>query len=197
MTETTRSVQPLLNYRNVDDHPGIALRGGLGLDVGRRTFMTGMASGLVVASMPLAGAAAQNGAAQNGAPELAPLEVGPRVPERAGALSWDTLAKVQGDGYVEPFVFDPELKKLNGQKVTLDGYMLPFDDQPRQGRFLLTAYYAHCPFCIPGGMTSMVEIVMDLPMAMTEEIVSVQGPLTIIEGEGYGLLYQIEHAAPA
>ncbi|TVR83605.1 MAG: hypothetical protein EA405_03955 [Rhodospirillales bacterium] len=120
----------------------------------------------------------------------------PKVPERDGVLPWRMLAQVEGDGWIEPFRFAPEIKALNGTEVTVDGYMLAYDDAPKQREFLLTAYQAHCPFCMPGGMTSMIDVSMDLPVAVSEGIVTVRGPLTVIEDEGYGLLYAIANAAP-
>ncbi|TVR98111.1 MAG: hypothetical protein EA406_07705 [Rhodospirillales bacterium] len=120
----------------------------------------------------------------------------PRVPERDGALPWRVLAGVEGDGWIEPFRFSPDIKALNGTMVTVDGYMLSYDDAPKQREFLLTAYQAHCPFCMPGGMMSMIDVSMDLPIPVSEGIVTVRGPLTVIEEEGYGLLYAIPNAAP-
>ena len=161
------------------------------IQVARRGFL---ASGLAAAGLALGGrpAAAVDGGYTQETFVIDP----PGVPEREGALPWRVLAKVEGDGRVEPYRIDPEVKALDGEMVTIDGYMLPYDDRPRQREFLLTAYQAHCPFCMPGGMPSIIDVDVDLPMDVSTNIVTVRGRLTVLEGEGYGLIYRMSDAAP-
>jgi hypothetical protein len=112
-------------------------------------------------------------------------------------LPWRTLAKVTGDGWSTPFEFGPEVELLDGTEVTLDGYMMPYEDQAKQRQFLLTAYRAHCPYCMPGGMPAMVEVIMKKSVPQTDRIMAVRGPLKLLRGEGYGLLYQMIGAVSA
>lgn len=159
-----------------------------GLAVPRRGFLAG--------GLAAAGLAATIGNAK----AFQVMEIAnpfPKVPERDGVLPWRMLAQVEGDGWIEPFRFAPEIKALNGTEVTVDGYMLAYDEARRQREFLLTAYQAHCPFCMPGGMASMINVAMGVPMPVTDGIVTVRGPLTVIEEEGHGLLYAITEAVPA
>ncbi len=121
----------------------------------------------------------------------------PAVKERPGVVPWRVLSKVTGDGWAEPFAFGPEVELLDGTEVTIDGYMLPYDDSPEQNEFLLSAHRAHCPYCMPGGMPSMIDVTMSKAVPLTEGIVSVRGKLELVRSDGYGLLYQIVGAVPA
>lgn len=187
MTEDRRDPRlRIFAHRNVEDHTSRGIR------LARRGFL---GSGLAVAGLALGmrPAAAVDGSLTQEGFAIDP----PGVPEREGVLSWRTLAKVSGDGRSEPYRVAPEVEALDGTMVTVDGFMMPYDDQPRQREFLLTAYQAHCPFCMPGGMPSIIDVDTDLPMEVSTDIVTVRGRLTVLHGEGYGLLYRMRHAAPA
>jgi hypothetical protein len=119
------------------------------------------------------------------------------VADRPGTLSWRVLAGVSGDGWTTPYAFDPNIEMLDGTEVIVDGYMMPYDDEPTQQQFLLTAYQAHCPYCIPGGMPSMIDVIMSKPIMLTNRVVSVRGRLQILRGDEFGLLYQMVDAIPA
>jgi hypothetical protein len=123
-----------------------------------------------------------------------PYEPGP---ERDGILSWRSLSSVtwfEGQGVM----FAPEVEALDDTEVRLEGFMMPFDQAPLQRQFLLTAYAAHCPFCMPGGVPSLVEVIAGQPVPRTGSRLTMQGRLKLRrDPESYGLLYQMLDAVRA
>jgi hypothetical protein len=120
----------------------------------------------------------------------------PYVPPRDGVLHWERLGNVTGDGWGSPARFGDDVLALNGQRVTVDGFMLPYDDNDIQPRFILMGFRSHCPWCLPGGMSSMIDVAsVDGGIAMTDRLVTVQGTLLIHEGrDEYEILYSINDA---
>lgn len=121
----------------------------------------------------------------------------PEIPERAGFLPWRTLRMVTGDGWSEMFAFAPEVEALDGAEVMVEGYMLPYDDQPKQRAFLLTAFPAHCPYCMPGGMSSLIEVDAAKAVPVSATRITLKGRLELLRGDGYGLLYRLSGAVAA
>ena len=122
-----------------------------------------------------------------------PYEPGP---ERDGVVSWRTLARaawLEGEGVM----FPPEIEALDGASVRLEGFMMAFDPAPLQQQFLLTAYAAHCPFCMPAGVPSMVEVTARQPVPRASARLMLQGRFELRrDPESYGLLYRLLDAAP-
>jgi len=121
----------------------------------------------------------------------------PEIPERDGVLSWRMLSQVAGDGWSDAFAFDPQVEALDGKDVTVEGYMLPYDDQAKQRQFLLTAFPAHCPYCMPGGMASLIEVDAAAGVPTTEQRILLRGRLELLRGDGFGLLYRLRNATVA
>jgi hypothetical protein len=95
-------------------------------------------------------------------------------------------------------MFPQEVEVLDDTKVRLEGFMMPFDQAPLQQQFLLTAYAAHCPFCMPGGVTSLVEVTSAQPVPRTSSRLTLQGRLKLRrDPESYGFLYQMLDAVRA
>jgi hypothetical protein len=123
-----------------------------------------------------------------------PYKVGPG---RDGVLSWRVLDAVGPVGD-QGVMFAPEVEALDGAEVRLEGFMMPFDEAPLQRQFLLAAFAAHCPFCIPGGIPSLVAVLAREPVPLTPSRLTVQGRLKLRHDvASYGLLYQLLDAALA
>ncbi len=122
-----------------------------------------------------------------------PYEPGP---ERDGILSWRVLSSVTW--FDQGVMFPPEVEALDDTEVRLEGFMMPFDQAPLQQQFLLTAYAAHCPFCMPGGVPSLVEVIAAQPVPRTSSRLTMQGRLKLLrDPESYGFLYQMLDAVRA
>ena len=119
------------------------------------------------------------------------------VVEIQGVVPWKTLEAVEeitvGED-VKPR-FNAEIKALDGQKVRLQGFMLPLEQTEKQSHFLLSAYPPHCSFCLPGGPNTMVEVRSTKPVNFTFEPIVLSGRFALMEGDASGLFYRLDGAA--
>jgi hypothetical protein len=113
------------------------------------------------------------------------------------AVSWDTLAKVrvvQQDGRRGP-EFDPEVRRLAGQQVTVRGFMLPLEQGAQQQNFLLTVVpMQDCFYCLQHGPGSMLEVRAARPAAYTYARVAVTGRLELVMDDPLGMYYRLVDA---
>lgn len=118
------------------------------------------------------------------------------LPERAGVVSWRTLAQVQpvkqGNKMVPEFHRD--ILALDARETRVQGFMIPLDVGDKQKRFLLTAVPPHCSFCLPAGPDAVVEIVAKSPVRYTFDPIVVSGKFSVLRDDGAGLLYRLSDA---
>lgn len=124
---------------------------------------------------------------------------GPPVPaaDNGTLLSWKTLAEV-GEVTVKDRVlprFSESIVALDQHEVKLQGFMLPLDPGKMQKRFLLSANVPTCPFCLPGGPESLIEVLCSKPIAFTAEPIVVTGTLSVLRADPNGLWYRIKNAS--
>jgi len=118
------------------------------------------------------------------------------LPDRAGVVSWRTLAQVQPvkrDGKMVP-EFSPDILKLDRTDVRMQGFIIPLDIGDRQKRFLLSAVPSHCPFCMPAGPDALVEVVAKTPVKFGFEPIVVSGKLAVLKDDPTGVLYRLTDA---
>lgn len=119
------------------------------------------------------------------------------LPERAGIVSWRTLAQVspvkQGNKMVPEFSKD--IIALDRKDTRVQGFMIPLDAGDKQKRFLLTAVPSHCSFCLPAGPDALVEVVARTPVRFTFEPIVVAGRFAVLKDDSSGLLYRLTDAA--
>jgi hypothetical protein len=138
-----------------------------------------------------------SGSAQAFSLEKTPPALLGAIPPRKGVVSWDSLAQVEAP-YDEMPRFSAEMIKLNGRAVVIEGHMMVLDRDNPLKRFLLTAYNAHCPFCMPGGFASIVAVHAERPLRVADKPLTMRGILRLLtDSEGGGLLYQLDNAVPA
>lgn len=120
--------------------------------------------------------------------------------EAQTAVSWDTLAKVrlvQEDGKRVPS-FDPEVRRLVGQQITVRGFMLPLEQGAQQQNFLLTVVpMQDCFYCLQHGPGSMLEVQATRPAPYTYARVSVTGRLELVMDDPLGMYYRLADARVA
>ena len=85
----------------------------------------------------------------------------------------------------------PEVKDLAGKPVTINGFVLPLDGSDHTSHFLLTRNTPVCMFCPPGEPNEVVEVISPHPILWTDKIVSVTGPLKLINNGEKGMFFQI------
>lgn len=111
--------------------------------------------------------------------------------------SWEVLAKVtwaidHDRGIYSP-EFDQEIENLDGEEVTIKGYLFPLGFGPESSEFLFTPYPVNgCFYCVPGSTETMIY----LPEAKLKNVpfteVSMKGKFQIIRDNPYGLIYEME-----
>jgi hypothetical protein len=118
------------------------------------------------------------------------------LPERAGVVSWRTLAEVtpvkQGERMVNEF--SPAILTLDKRDVKVQGFMIPLDMGDKQKRFLLSAVPPHCAFCMPAGPDAVVEIVAKTPVKFGFEPIVVSGKFAVLKDDANGVLYRLTDA---
>jgi hypothetical protein len=124
------------------------------------------------------------------------------LPERAGVVSWRTLAQVvpvQKDGRMSA-EFSKDILALDKRDVKLQGFIIPLDMGDKQKRFLLSAVPPHCSFCMPAGPDSVVEVIAKTPVKYGFEPIVVSGRFTVLKDDATGMLYRLtdaEYTGPA
>lgn len=116
------------------------------------------------------------------------------LPQRSDVLAWALLTDVRlKDGPKGPRpLFNAQQLALNGQVQRVQGFMMPLEPGARQKHFLLTSVPLTCAFCVPGGPESMVEVYTAQRIEYTQEPVVVEGRLSVLADDPYGLYYRIQ-----
>jgi len=118
------------------------------------------------------------------------------LPEKAGIVSWRTLAAVESvpKGVRLVTKFSDEILSLDGKEVKLQGFMIPLSTSERQGRFLISAVPPDCAFCLPAGPEALVEVVAKGPVKFGGEPIVVVGKFAVLKDDDGGLLYRLADA---
>ena len=119
------------------------------------------------------------------------------LPERAGVVSWKTLAQVEPlakNGKMVPG-FSKEILGLDRTEVKVQGFMIPLDIGDKQKRFLLSAVPPHCQFCLPAGPDEIVEVEARTPVAYTFDPIVIAGKFSVVKDDASGILYRLTGAA--
>lgn len=118
----------------------------------------------------------------------------------AGTIPWEVLQQAKtvqkADRKFGP-QYTAEIKALDRKTVRIHGFMMPLEQSRAQKRFLLASFPPHCPFCLPGGPESMVEVVADQAVEFTYEPITVSGRLAVLDDDVvYYRLTQASAVAP-
>jgi len=130
----------------------------------------------------------------------APAVVGDSAPSRSdakGILPWKTLAQVEEVKINDRLVpkFSSQITALDSKEVRLQGFMMPLEPGMKQKRFLLSANVPNCPFCMPGGPDSLIEVLCKKPIPFNLEPIIVSGKLSVLKDDPTGLWYRMTDAA--
>lgn len=113
------------------------------------------------------------------------------------AVSWETLAQVRlvrNGAKFEPR-FEPAVQRLDGQRVRVQGFMLPIQEQGAQAHFVLSANpVAGCFYCMPGGPESMIEVRLDRAVAFSYDPLTITGELELLLDDPMGMYYRLKNA---
>lgn len=118
------------------------------------------------------------------------------LPERAGVVSWKTLAQVQPvkqGGKVVP-EFSRDILALDRKEVKVQGFMIPLGLGDKQKRFLISAVPSSCQFCLPAGPDSLVEVEAKTPVNYTFDAIVIGGKFAVVKDDPSGMLYRMTEA---
>jgi len=118
------------------------------------------------------------------------------LPEIEGVVSWKTLARVgevkMNDRLLHKF--SAEVAALDNKEIKLQGFMLPLEAGRRQKHFLLSANVPSCPFCLPGGPDSLIEVHCKEAIEFSMEPIVISGKLSVLKDDPTGLWYRVHEA---
>jgi len=144
----------------------------------------------------------------DGTPRTLTDLIGQYIDTPEGALNWKTLGhtgevivkttrNVEGDvqdlEYVKP-EFPPTVQQLDGQQITIKGYMFPLEESDDQKIFLLGPFPMSCPFHYHVGPSMVIEVHADQhPVKFSYDPVTITGTLELIPDDWEnGLFYRLK-----
>jgi hypothetical protein len=121
-------------------------------------------------------------------------------------IDFPLLAKARPKDLIDMSLSFPEdLQKLDGQKVSLIGFMAPFDSLEDMSRCMIVPSYVGCTFCTPPNLRQVVFVTQgdndpETTYSFIEEpshitgIFRISAPDSKHEGKTQGFVYSIENA---
>ena len=112
-------------------------------------------------------------------------------------VEWEVLRGVDWEyagGTYTP-VFTDDVEQLNETTVRIKGYMIPIAVSTDTNRFLLSSQPSQgCPYCRPGGPSTLIEVRDDEAHEMTYDPLTVTGTLKLLKDGTSRLVYRIVEA---
>lgn len=117
---------------------------------------------------------------------------------------WRTLAMVKmekqfsrDDGMGKSMRFSAPIERLEGQEVTVEGYIVPLSGKKEQSHFMFSAYpFNMCYFCGNAGPETIMETFMkgDKKVAFSETKIKLKGTFRIQSRDMNDIMYRLENA---
>lgn len=105
-----------------------------------------------------------------------------------------TKAKDANGEYEKP-IFSEAAKSLKGKKITVPGYMIPFENGIRGKHFMLSSLPVNaCFFCGVGGPETVIEVYLKNEATYSENPIQVQGVLVLNDDNPDKMFYILENA---
>jgi len=95
---------------------------------------------------------------------------------------WVVLFKVQYGDWKSVFkpIYNDKIKALNGQKITIKGFLIPLEQKSKHSFFLLSAFpFDACFYCGKAGPESVIEVTVKKPLKSTEKPITIIGTLKL------------------
>ncbi|TXB63371.1 DUF3299 domain-containing protein [Phaeodactylibacter luteus] len=121
-------------------------------------------------------------------------------PAQAQDKAWKTLSKItfkkefnEAMGFkVDVPVFSEEVKNLEGQEVSIRGYIIPVEGYKGHKEFIFSAYpYSMCFFCGGAGPETVMEVFANEPIEYTAEPITIRGKLELNATDINRLIYAL------
>jgi hypothetical protein len=116
---------------------------------------------------------------------------------------WKTLAKITYKKEYDEFlgfkidkpVFSAPIKQMEGQEITIKGYIIPVEGYKSHTEFIFSAFpYNMCFFCGGAGPETVMEVLASEPVKYTAESVTLSGKLVLNADDINSLMYKLEDA---
>ncbi|NNF33231.1 MAG: hypothetical protein HKN68_03935 [Saprospiraceae bacterium] len=116
---------------------------------------------------------------------------------------WKTLAKITYKKEYDEFlgfkidkpVFSAPIKQMEGQEITIKGYIIPVEGYKSHTEFIFSAFpYNMCFFCGGAGPETVMEVLASEPVKYTAESVTLVGKLVLNADDINSLMYKLEDA---
>lgn len=118
---------------------------------------------------------------------------------------WKTLGKITFTkeydellGFkVDVPVFSPEVKALDGETVTVRGYIIPVEGYKSHSEFVFSAFpYNMCFFCGGAGPETVMEVSAKKAIPYTAQPVTIKGKLSLNNTDVNRLIYILTDVVP-
>jgi hypothetical protein len=121
---------------------------------------------------------------------------GPRISHVGEPGKGGVFGVSPDDGIPAKFevVFSPEVKKLNNKQIKVAGFMMPIEQRESHKRFMLSAVPPGCPFCLPGGPNSIIEVFVKKPLKYTTDAIVLNGTMNLLKDDPSGFYYRMIEA---
>ena len=127
-------------------------------------------------------------ASPSGAQDITPWQV-------LMQANYEEVSTPEGRRWVPQFPADVE--QLNDKTVRISGFMIPLGYEEKQSHFLISAYPGHgCYFHLPGGPSAVMEVKATKGVEFSYDTISIQGRLSLLRDDPYGLFYRLTDAKP-
>lgn len=112
---------------------------------------------------------------------------------KARVTPWESLleAEVHLEQTRVKATFTESVKKLEGTRVRLAGFMLPLQPTREQKHFLITANPPTCFFHVPGGPSTVAEVFSKEDIRGSWDPLVIEGTLKLVADSEQGILYQL------
>jgi hypothetical protein len=116
---------------------------------------------------------------------------------------WKTLAKITYKkeydevlGFkIDKPVFSEDIKALDGEVVTVKGFIIPTEGYKSHTEFIFSAFpYSMCFFCGGAGPETVMEVETKEPVKYTAESITLRGKLVLNADDINRLMYFLEDA---
>ncbi len=116
---------------------------------------------------------------------------------------WKTLTKITYKkeydelmGFkIDKPVFSEDIKKLDGEMVTVKGFIIPTEGYKSHKEFIFSAYpYSMCFFCGGAGPETVMEVITSKAVKYTAEAITLRGKLVLNADDINRLMYGLEEA---
>ena len=91
-------------------------------------------------------------------------------------------------------VFSQAAKSLDGKKISIPGYMVPFESGLRGNHFMFSSMPLNaCFFCGVGGPETVIEVFVKSPVNFSEKPIEISGILKLNDKDPDRMIYILEN----